>query len=187
MVLILDVTVGPRKLYHKWDQKLNVSQFIGVDSRRGDFSILQKDHPKTVAHGNLWVDRIIIVIPTIQADMRYLPIRDHVIDVLIFDPPHMDCGLQSFFGKYYGSWNQSDVIRHCRAANVEFARVLKANGTIIMKIMPRDFPLYETLLKNFCFFLPIQTKRPRGSMKNPSRLSDADGALWCIGVLKAFP
>lgn len=187
MPLILDVTVGSRKLYHGWDKCLGSFQLIGVDSRKGDFSILRKDNPELVARGNLWADRILKISPTIQADMRFLPIREHIIDVLIFDPPHLDFGLQSFMGKQFGSWSQSDIIQHCRAANEEFARVLKINGTIILKIMPRDFPLYETLLKNFCFFLPIQTKRPRGSMKNPTRLSDADGALWCIGVLKSFP
>lgn len=184
MALILDVAVGSRKMYHGWDKRLGAAQFIGMDIRKGDFSIRQKDYPDCVKKGNLWKDHIIKIFPTLQADMRYIPLKDQIVDVIVFDPPHLDRGLDTFFGHYYGSWSQTEVIRTCRMANEEFKRVLRPMGLLILKIMPRDFPLYETLLKNFCFFLPIQTKRSRGSLKKKSVLSDAEAALWCIGILK---
>jgi len=141
--MILDVTVGSKKIYHGWNEKLG-DELLGIDTRKGDFSI-----PKLKSQ---WADIKIIIEPTVLADLKHLPFCNHVFSAIIFDPPHMSAGLESWLGRKWGSWTQHDTIRTVRAANKEFPRVLKANGFLILKVMPRQFPLYETLLKNFRFF-----------------------------------
>jgi len=169
---ILDVTVGAEKLYHRWHEKLG-SDFVGIDSRRGDFSV-----PKT---GNSWAAIRIVIEPTVQADLCFLPFKNEVFSVIIFDPPHLDVSLDSWLGKKWGGWTQHQTIETVRAANKEFQRVLRKDGVLILKVLPREFRLYEALLKGFMFFLPIFTYRTRGSFKQP--LPKRGGALWAIARL----
>jgi len=174
--MILDVTVGARKIYFGWDKNLG-DDLIGIDIRKGDFSREKDEHH--------WSKGEVIIRPTVLADMRNLPFKGNSFDAIIFDPPHMECGLSSWLGKYYGSWTQKEAIQTTRRANAEFKRVLKPGGLIILKVMPRQFRLYETLLKNFTFFLPISTYRARGAYGKKFRKTE--GALWAIGVVKNEP
>jgi len=168
--MILDVTVGARKIYHGWDKNLG-DDLIGIDIRKGDFSIEDEHH---------WAKGEVIIQPTVLADMKKLPFRDNVFDGVIFDPPHTECGLNSWLGRYYGSWTQKETIQTVRFVNDEFARVLKPRGLLVLKTMPRQFRLYETLLKNFAFFLPITTFRARGSYGKQFRKTE--GALWSMAM-----
>lgn len=170
-MIVLDACVCAEKIYHGWQDKLN-GDFIGIDIRKGNFS---HKYPSN------YTEIKVIIKPTVLADMKFLPFQDSSIDSIVFDPPHMDCGLTGFMAKSWGSWTQSETIRTLRVVNDEFSRVLKVPGTIVLKIMPRSFPLYETLLKNFVFYLPIQTKRSIGAWKNKQ---DREAALWAVGMKK---
>ena len=108
--------------------------------------------------------------------MRYLPFKMNTFDAIVCDPPHMDTPPQSFMFEKYGSWNRSDIIRTMKLANIEFARVLKPKGLLLLKIFKKDYQLYETLLSNFTFFLPIE-------FTSKSNLSKVEVG-WYIGVLK---
>ena len=167
--MILDVTAGCLSIYDGWHKKLG-DNFIGIDIRKGDFSYKM---PKQ------WSEVKVIVRPTVKADMKNLPFKSGIFDAIIFDPPHIAAGLTGWIGAHYGSWTQSETIKAVRVANSEFARVLRPRGLLILKIMPRRFPLYEALLKNFVFFLPIQTIRREGAWR-PKR----NAALWAIATLK---
>jgi len=144
--MILDVTVGSRKIYCGWDEKLG-DDLIGIDNRKGDFS---REDPK------LWAKQTVIVEPTVLTDMKSLPFRDNLFDAIIFDPPHTNANLDTWLGKYYGSWTQKETIQTLRKVNVEFPRVLKDNGFLILKVMPKQFPIYRALLENFHFFFQSQ-------------------------------
>lgn len=167
--MILDTCVGSEKIYQKWHKNENLT-FIGIDIRKGDFSFQNETQ---------YVITEVKVKPTVLADMRFLPFKDKSFDCIVCDPPHLKCGEKSFMNKSYGSWSQTDVIRTLRLANSEFARVLKQNGMLLLKIMRDRINTYKEMLKSFSFFLPIQLKRPRGSFKNPK--GDVDGALWMVG------
>lgn len=169
--MILDVTVGAGSIYAGWNKKLE-DNLVGIDIRKGDFSY------KFPAN---WSQNRVIIRPTVQADMKQLPFRDRLFEAIIFDPPHIACGLTGWIGKRYGSWTQRKTIQTLRAVDKEFKRVLQPGGLLILKIIPRSFLLYETLLKNFIFFLPIRTIRRRGNYKNPLK---GEGALWAIGQVK---
>lgn len=170
-MLVLDVTVGGKKIYFGREERLGES-LVGVDRRKGDFSFKGKGQ---------WARNTVKVEPTILADMRLLPVRDGIVDLIIFDPPHMDAGLGGWIGRYYGGWSQSETIETLRRVNVEFPRVLRPEGFLMMKIWPRQFPLYETLLKDFCFFLPVYTYRATGSYEKKRR---KDAAMWALGYAK---
>ncbi|MCK4386015.1 MAG: hypothetical protein KAW52_07100 [candidate division Zixibacteria bacterium] len=170
--MILDVCFGSGGFYHKRHLRLR-ENFVSIDIRKGDFTYKT---PKA------WSPTRVIIKPLILADMQFLPFKNATFNLIVFDPPHTDAGLDTFLGKSYGSWNQKERIRTCRKANLEFQRVLKPHGIIILKVLPRQFPIYETLLKNFAFFLPIYTYRLRGSYTQDKGKNL--GAVWFLGQLK---
>jgi tRNA G10 N-methylase Trm11 len=169
-MLILDACCGAEKIYQSWNKGLG-ENFISMDIRKGDFSYTSE---------NNWTRNKVVIKPTVLASMKALPFKDNVFDGIVCDPPHLKCGENSHMNKYYGSWSQTDIIRTMREANLEFARVMRSSATLVLKILPEQFPLYQTLLNKFCFYLPIYTKRLRGSMKNPK--GEKDAALWAIGL-----
>ena len=145
-------------------------EFITMDVRKGDFSFESKSS---------FAGHSIIVNPMILADMRYLPFKDDVFDIIVCDPPHMNCGLTGFMIKAWGSWNQRETIDIMKLANDEFSRCLKDRGTLVLKVMADIMPRFQKMLKNFKFFLPIQTVRAQGCIV-PKEARKA--ALWAIAI-----
>jgi len=165
--MILDACCGGLMMYRGWHKRLG-DQFIYIDIRKQE----QQDYGKH----KVYKGAIPAVKPLIMADMRYLPFRDNVFNMIICDPPHLDISLGAFMAKKYGSWSTAGAVRTMRRANEECKRVRKPNGCLILKIRKKSLPLYETLLSNFTFFLPIEHK----SKSNLSNLWIG----WYIGVLK---
>lgn len=149
---------------------LGDGEFITMDIRKGDFSFKNKS---SVAKC------YVIVKPMILADMRYLPFKDGVFDIIICDPPHMDCGLTGFMAKAWGSWNQRETIDIMKMSNMEFSRCLRPRGTLILKVMADIMPRFQKMLKNFRFFLPIQTVRAHGCMVSKEARK---AALWYVAI-----
>ena len=170
-MLILDACVGSAKMY-KGRERLLKENFISIDIRKGDFSYKTE---KALAITP------IIIKPTILANMKQLPFKDKIFNVIICDPPHVSDSPNGRFTKAYGSWNKNERISTIYKANIEFARVLKDNGMLILKIMPDQINSYEQLLTNFIFYLPIQTIRDWGCIKSKeAKLA----AIWLIGIKK---
>ena len=164
--MILDVTAGALKMYAGWNKLEN---FIGIDRRSGIFS-----HQATK---NMWGFLEIKIHPTIQADMRFLPIQDGCADLLIFDPPHVQSSRsQSWLARAYGVWSDDERAHTLKIVNKEFDRVLRKRGFILVKILSDQITLYKILLSKFEFFLPIYTFRRRGMFHKKQR-----GALWMLG------
>ena len=168
--MILDVCCGAEKIYHGNQLQLPTDEFITIDIRRGDFSYKTKSSLAETKN---------IIKPKILADMRYLPFLDRTIDIIVCDPPHMDCGLTGFMGKAWGSWGQQETINIMSIANAEFSRCLKPYGTLILKSMPDIFTRFKKTLCDFTFFLPIQTVRARGCMESKEAKK---AAIWYIGI-----
>jgi len=154
--VILDVCVGSAGFYHNRHLKLE-EEFIGIDVRKGDFSYKSPSG---------WAQVRVVIKPTILADMKHLPFRENLFNMIIMDPPHTDAGLTSWLALHYGTWSQKETIETLRKTNLEFKRVLKPHGSLILKLLPRQVPLYETLLKNFCFFYPSTPIEYAGPMEN---------------------
>lgn len=167
--MILDATCGSRAMYEGWHTKLN-EDLICIDRRRADFSFKSPSN---------WVKSNVKVAPSIQADLRFLPFKDNIFNMILFDPPHTANVLESIIAKKYGSWDDRERVRTLRVANKEFPRVLKVNGFLILKTFSRQFPIFEALLKNFVFFLPIRMRT--GAFKSKKR---GQYVLWAIGQVK---
>jgi len=146
--MILDVCCGGMLMYQGWNGKLG-DGFITMDVRKGDFSVYSEKN---------WAVGPVIIKPLVLADMRYLPFRPNLFYAIIFDPPHTNAGIDSWVWKKFGAWSKVETIRTLRAANKEFPRVLKDHGFLLLKTYRSSFALYETLLSNFVFFLPIERR-----------------------------
>jgi len=170
--MILDVCCGAEKIYQNNQLNLPDNEFISIDIRKGDFSYKSK---------SMRAPTQIIVNPTILTYMQNLPFKNNIFNIIVCDPPHMNCGLSGYMGKAWGSWSQQETITTMKKANDEFARVLKPSGTLVLKVMKPMFPQFKELLTNFIFFLPIQTVRPRGCMESREA---KESALWFIGIKK---
>jgi hypothetical protein len=168
--MILDVCCGSEMIYQGWNQKLK-DDYIGIDVRKGDFSFKLES--------NFSIQRIVVK-PKVLADMGYLPFKDNSFRSIVCDTPHMDLGtLTGFWAKKYGSWTKEEMAKTLRLLNIEANRVLTSDGSFILKIMPALWSTYEEVLTNFLFYLPIQTVRARGAIKEnkDTKLS----AFWAIG------
>lgn len=166
--MILDACCGAMLMYQNWNERLG-DELVSIDIRKGDFSI-----PKMA--GN-WAEQKVIIQPTIRGDMKFLPFRDNVFDAVVLDPPHLDVGLGSFMDRKYGCWSQTDLIRTLKAVKIEFERVLKPNGFLFIKSRRKYWLFFETLLKNFTFFLPIERRSGAFRYKGTK-------ILWAVGQLK---
>lgn len=167
MNVILDACCGSRSMYKGMDKRLE-DNFIYIDVRKQEGMNYGKH---TVYH-----DAIQPIKPLIMADMQYLPFKDNLFSAIICDPPHLEEGLGSFMGIKYGVWSKREVIYTMRQANIEFKRVLQPNGILILKIFSSKQVVYEALLTNFTFFLPIEHK----SKSNLSR----EKIGWYVATLK---
>ena len=157
-------------MYHKMHLNLG-DNFVYIDKRKGECGDYGKIH---IYHDAIWEIK-----PLILADLKFLPFKNGIFSAIIFDPPYLDASLSSFMAKKYGTWNQKETIEHLRAANEEFKRVLKPSGMLILKIFAKNFALYQVLLTNFSFFLPIE-------YRSQSHLS-SEKIGWYIATLKAEP
>lgn len=164
--MILDVCCGAEKMYQGYGK----DQRITMDIRFGDF---------TYSNDADVSKRSVIVSPDIIANMRAMPMRDGVFDMVVCDPPHMKCGLTGFMCKQYGSWNQSDTIETMAFANNEFARVLRDGGVLVLKVLREQMDRYEKMLTNFAFILPIRTIRASGCIETKAAKA---GAMWMIAI-----
>lgn len=166
---VLDACCGLEKMYHGLQKGLG-DNFITIDIRKGDYSYKSINHPKKI-----------IISPMIIAKMDSLPFKPGCFDIILCDPPHMNCGLTGFMGKTWGSWNHKETVTTMSLANIEFSRCLKPTGMLILKIMGDRKELYLQLLDRFMFFLPIQTIRARGFIHTQQ---ETEGAIWYIGIQK---
>lgn len=166
--MILDACCGALSMYHGWHKKLG-DTFVYIDTRTQE----QHDYGKHTRYPKV----IPAIKPLIKADMRHLPFRNGTFSTIIADPPHLDFGLKAFMGQRYGSWNVKQIVQTVRAANTEFRRVLKPGGALLLKIMNARLTLYEALLSNFTFYLPIE-------YKSQSHLSKKKVG-WYIATLRA--
>lgn len=168
--LILDACIGGALMYDEWQKRLGDS-FVSIDIRKGSYI---QDSDKR------WSAKTLEVKPVVLADLKKLPFRDNVFDSIVFDPPHFSCGINSFLRKYYGSWDHQEVKASLKAANVEFARVLRDGGQLLLKIMPTDLETYHKMLTNFVFYIPMKTVRPAGICTGTRK--EQNSAIFSLGV-----
>lgn len=95
-----------------------------------------KNHPSAV-----YIDKRAKVNPTIIADSRKLPFRTKKFDLVVFDPPHMNCGPNSDMSARYGYHTTSEILDTIEKTAKEAHRVTRPNALMALKWNDHDIRL----------------------------------------------
>ena len=116
-----------------------------------------KKHPLTV-----YLDKRESVNPTIIADSTKLPETvGRNYDLIVFDPPHLNCGKNSNMSKVYGHHTTKQILDTIKGTAIEAHRITRSNALMALKwndqdirlqrvfdLMPQWEPLFGNLTKN---------------------------------------
>lgn len=116
-----------------------------------------KNHPLCT-----YLDKRAEVNPTIVCDTRAIPEsvgKDY--DLVVWDPPHMNCGPNSDMSRTYGYHTTADILDTIARTGPEVHRVTKPNALMALKwnthdiklsrvyaLLPQWEPLFGHLVKN---------------------------------------
>ena len=129
-----------------------------LDLSAGNRAIwFNKDHPLAV-----FLDKRAEVNPTIICDTRDIPAEaGSEFDLIVWDPPHMNCGPNSNMSKVYGYHTTAEILDLIEKTSGEAARVSKASALMALKwnnhdihldrvfvLMPQWEPLFGHLTKD---------------------------------------
>lgn len=124
--LVLDACCGSRMF---WFDKRNENALF-MDNR--------------VLNDVLCDGRSLEVRPDLVADFTDMPFEDNSFYLVVFDPPHIKCGENSWTAKKYGcledGWEEL-----LRKGFSECFRVLKPYGTLIFKWNETDIPVKKII------------------------------------------
>ncbi len=96
-----------------------------------------KDHPLVT-----FLDRRPEMEPTIVCDTREIPAEvGDGFDLVVFDPPHMNCGPNSDMSARYGYHTTATIIDTVRRSSAEAHRVSKPNALMALKWNNHDISL----------------------------------------------
>ena len=128
---ILDACCGGRMF---WFDKNN------QDVLFADYRIME---PETVGSGiNAGTRKCL---PDIVMDFRKMDLKDNSFKLVVFDPPHLFVGKNSYMAKVYGRLNKETWKDDITKGFSECFRVLEPNGILIFKWNECDIPLKEIL------------------------------------------
>ena len=131
MPLILDACCGGRQF---WFNKENPNVLFA------DQRVME---PKVVGSGK--DARIRKCLPDKVMDFRNMDIADQTFKLVVFDPPHLFLGENSYMAQSYGRLDKQTWREDIRKGFSECFRVLKDEGILIFKWNECDVPLKEVL------------------------------------------
>jgi len=99
-----------------------------------------KQNPSTI-----YIDIRLETRPDILCDLKHLPFRSEIFDLIVFDPPHHTCGIVSDFAWKYGRFLTREIKLLLAKGPYEFHRVLKREGILIFKWGTHDIPILKVL------------------------------------------
>ena len=119
--MILDVTCGAREI---WFQK-HEPHTLYCDRRTVKY---ESDYGTDVSH------RVINVSPDMECDFTSLPFDDETFHLVVFDPPHLIGGDDSWIKKKYCFYDtKKTAVQTVASGIIECMRVLKVGGVLIFK------------------------------------------------------
>lgn len=126
---VLDMTAGSRMMW--FDKNNQMATF--VDKRR--------------VNEELPTGHVIDVNPDVLADWTLgLPFEDETYNLVLFDPPHLiHAGDNSWLAKKYGTLDSDNWQEIIKLGFDEGMRVLKENGTLVLKWNDSQIPLRDIL------------------------------------------
>jgi hypothetical protein len=99
--------------------------------------------PKEVGSGKDM--RIRKCLPDMVHDFRKMNFEDNYFKLVVFDPPHLFLGENSFMAQSYGALKKETWKNDLTLGFSECFRVLDTNGVLIFKWNESDIPLKEVL------------------------------------------
>ncbi len=89
--------------------------------------------------------------PDIVCNTTAIPAGISDIDLIVYDPPHMNCGPNSNMSKNYGYWSTAQILENIAGSGIEAHRVSKPNALMALKWNDHDIKLTRvlTLLPNW--------------------------------------
>ncbi len=109
-----------------------------------------KKHPDT-----LYLDKRMKVKPDIVCDIRRIPKRvGSGFSLVVFDPPHMNCGRRSNMSKVYGYHTTAEILDTVEKTSKEVYRITKRNALMAFKWNNHDIKL-ERVLKLMKHWEPL--------------------------------
>ena len=85
------------------------------------------------------------VLPDEIQDFRCMTHKDQSFKMVVFDPPHLFVGKNSYMGRIYGRLERGTWEDDLRKGFTECFRVLKPDGVLIFKWNESDVPLKNVL------------------------------------------
>lgn len=85
------------------------------------------------------------ITPDQISDFRNMKYPDASFKMVVFDPPHLFVGENSYMGKIYGRLDRKTWEKDLRKGFSECFRVLEPEGTLIFKWNESDVPLKDIL------------------------------------------
>jgi len=128
---ILDACCGGRMF---WFDK-NHENVLYVDNR----------HMKPTVIGKGKDSRVRKCLPDKIMDFRSMDIPDKKFNLVVFDPPHLFLGENSYMAQTYGTLNKKTWKDDLTAGFSECFRVLKDRGILIFKWSESDIPLSDVI------------------------------------------
>ena len=89
--------------------------------------------------------RTLEIRPDLICDFTSLPFSDDRFWHVVFDPPHVICGENSWTAQKYGTLKNEDWQKLIHDGFHECMRVLKPNGTLIFKWSEVDIPVSQII------------------------------------------
>lgn len=109
-----------------------------LDLSAGNRAIwFNKNHPLA-----MYLDKRAEVKPTIVCDTREIPFSvGSGYDLVVWDPPHMNCGPNSNMSKCYGYHTTKEILDTLEKTSIEAHRVTKENALMALKWNSHDIKL----------------------------------------------
>jgi hypothetical protein len=127
----------------EWSRKYHKKEFKILDLTAGRRAIwYAKDHPFVT-----FLDKRPEVEPTIVCDTRSIPPEaGSGFNLLVYDPPHMNCGPNSNMSKVYGYHTTAEILDSIEKTGSEAHRVSVDNALMALKWNTHDIPLRKVFL-----------------------------------------
>jgi len=113
-----------------------------LDLSAGNRAIwFNKNHPLAT-----YLDKRESVKPDIVCDTKAIPeAAGSGFDLVVFDPPHMNCGPNSNMSKVYGYHTTAEILDTIKGTGSEAHRVTNANALMALKWNDHDIRLQRVL------------------------------------------
>jgi SAM-dependent methyltransferase len=97
--------------------------------------------------------------PDIVMDCTHTSFPDGTFDLILFDPPHKNLGASSVLLRPFGHFTHAEIYYLVENAFIEFNRILKNSGVVVLKWNTHSIKLSRILAMAAPHFTPLFGQR----------------------------